>query len=539
MKLFKNYLRNEAGVLALVFALSIPVIIGSVGIGADLSQAYHTKNKLEKTLDAAVLAGASTNLSGRALEDFIRNYVETNFRETDGSTIDMDSLVVTENEDEGEIILDGVANSENNFLSFFGYNNIDVAARSVARERLNGVEVVLVLDASSSMRGRKMEDLRAAANDFVDTMYRSAEENDGRFRLGIVPYGSFVNVGPFGLAQNFVRNPLNLEYTSSRDERETQAYRDGGPPPFDWSGCVLEHDMFRTGTHEPMWDMHLQCHDADLNRVTDGGWFCRTGRWINQETCTGQRSQCIRRSTTDCTPRFRTVDGQRIPNGENCACLERTPDTRDCDPNPRSEWVWISDNYVNVHAFCPESIIFPMVDHDEADGRENIENAINDLRAGGTGEWPIPGRAADVAHTHSELGMGWGMHLLSPEAPFTEGSDWGSDDWVKVLIFMTDGEIDAHPTWGPYYPLPDNHTQRTERAVQRFEEMCQTAQNQGVLVFTVQFEDGGPSLSADLQDSLRACASGPDRALRATNGAMLRQTFEDIAEDLGTIFLAR
>ena len=56
-----RYLRHEAGVAAIVLAISMPMLVAAVGVGVDLATAYNAKNRLSNALDKATLAAASTN----------------------------------------------------------------------------------------------------------------------------------------------------------------------------------------------------------------------------------------------------------------------------------------------------------------------------------------------------------------------------------------------------------------------------------------------------------------------------------------------
>ena len=216
MNKLRNFWKNDLGVAAILFAFSIPMIIGAAGVGVDIAKAYRTKNKLEKTLDAAALAGATTNYTWDQLKKFITQYIENNFKDTSDSVINIGSLTIDQDTVSRQIKLDATAVSTNTFMNFFGRDTVTVAATSVARKKLTGVEVVMVLDDSESMKfDNKSKDLQEASKGFIKTLYDSIAATGGEFKIGIVPYGSFVNVGPYGLGEtltgkNTHREPLLL-----------------------------------------------------------------------------------------------------------------------------------------------------------------------------------------------------------------------------------------------------------------------------------------------------------------------------------------
>ena len=64
---------------------------------------------------------------------------------------------------------------------------------------------------------------------------------------------------------------------------------------------------------------------------------------------------------------------------------------------------------------------------------------------------------------------------------------------------------------------------------------CSAAKAQGVVIYTVAFRlETDPNTLA----MLSSCASGTDRALRASNGAALIGAFEQIGRDISTLRVA-
>ena len=511
MHLLNKFLKNDLGVAAIIFAFSIPMIIGSAGVGVDIAKAYYTKNKLEKTLDSAALAAASTTKTGSDLETFVTNYVKNNFAENDYSKIDLSKLTVKHDPDTKTITIDGEAESINTFMGYFSNPSVTVAAQSVSRKKLTGVEVALVLDNSESMKfDNKITDLKSAANDFVDTLYTSAKTTGGQFKIGIVPYGSFVNVGPYGLGKDetgksydvdgFVKNPDGLTYTKSRAS--------GNP---NWSGCVLEENLYNGSSHIPDWTMYKNCHDKNGNRINTGSGS-RCNLTENKLKTAGYKNNCKVTGTKPCTS---NVDGVIIHKTCNVYSCTKTCLTASC----KHEYTSVPKN-INIHDYCTNAIIQPLLLNSEPSSKGKLTSSIATLNA------------EKNAKTQSDIGMAWAYHLLSPEFPFSEGEKWDSPIWKKVIVFMTDGKIESDE-FGPYYTLESNGSKRTTRAQEIFTQMCDKSKAKGTLIYTVQFGSiGDEALLTD-------CASDKTKALKASNGTELRKTFTDIAEDLGNIYLAK
>ena len=43
-------------------------------------------------------------------------------------------------------------------------------------------------------------------------------------------------------------------------------------------------------------------------------------------------------------------------------------------------------------------------------------------------------------YTHVAEGVGWGLRVISPGEPFTEGVEYSNEDITKAMVLLTDGE---------------------------------------------------------------------------------------------------
>src|SRR3546814_8922427 len=80
-------------------------------------------------------------------------------------------------------------------MYIFGKEQFAFTANCTARLEISNVDVMRVLDVTGSMRGSRIEGLRAAAKDFFATLTDADVGDDGQLRFGVVPYSSTVNVG--------------------------------------------------------------------------------------------------------------------------------------------------------------------------------------------------------------------------------------------------------------------------------------------------------------------------------------------------------
>jgi len=208
----------------------------------------------------------------------------------------------------------------------------------------------------------------------------------------------------------------------------------------------------------------------------------------------------------------------------------RAPDTSSRGPN----------------ANCPEVTILPLTDVPLS-----VFDKIDDMRAGG--------------NTNIQQGAAWGMHMLTPNEPLTEALNRDSNSVSKVMIVMTDGfnEPDFQSYWrnwngtnqyfswgfrkdgrladtdgilgneGEYSAFNDK-ADMTAAMDQKLIATCASAKASGITVYTI----GLSSPSEQATQTLRACASSPDKARFPTTPTQLVGTFRAIAEELAQLRLA-
>lgn len=188
---FKGFLRDfaddESGVLV-AFSIWFMLMILFVGaLGVDVMRFETQRTRLQASLDQAVLAAADLDQKRGAVavvEDYFDKFK-------------VDANLVSIDVDEGLAHREVVARAEKivptQLVHMLGVDRFTAPALSRATERVENVEISLVLDISGSMSGNKISRLKTAATEFVDTIFEQ-NQSDG-VTLSIIPYSTQVNVG--------------------------------------------------------------------------------------------------------------------------------------------------------------------------------------------------------------------------------------------------------------------------------------------------------------------------------------------------------
>ena len=187
-----RFARDTRANIAMVFALSLSALAAAMGGGLDYSRSASIGTELQAALDSGVLAAASLSQDGDP-EAVVRAYVEAAIGDHPG-LIETLSLNVTSEVDlnSRQVGAEAAVRVPTTLLGMIGVNHLTVRRDAAALERARKIEISLVLDISSSMGGRRIDNLREAALDFVDTVL-SADSRD-MTSISVIPYGGTVRL---------------------------------------------------------------------------------------------------------------------------------------------------------------------------------------------------------------------------------------------------------------------------------------------------------------------------------------------------------
>ena len=187
------------------------------------------------------------------------------------------------------------------------------------------------------------------------------------------------------------------------------------------------------------------------------------------------------------------------------------PDTRDDDTKwgisvargPEGEY-----DVSNCNGYVSRDLIVQPL----TDDHEGIVDQLEDMRPY---DW-----------TNIAIGMAFGWHLLTPNAPFDQTTSDENDDLLQAVVLLTDGK-QTQNAWGP------GGSRSTENGERNLTAMCEEMKAQNILVITVAFELD----DEDTEERLRGCASGAEYFYVAEDNAQLSNSFKSITRQLREVDL--
>ena len=233
--------RSRSGNFSLMFALTLPVMLGAAGLAVDYATLNRAHQHLQSSLDAALLAASHIDDVGNSREDMFHDFLNANLANEEAFA----NIVADIEIDEGAnfIATNGTvaADVRLNFGFLFGPSR-RISAAASAYEATDKLEVVMALDNTGSMGVARMQSLRSAAAALVDILETASSETR-EVRAALVPFVTAVNVKGTGYKEAWIDKDAKAAYHG--DNFTLKA--DGTPVKHlslfnklgvSWKGCV-------------------------------------------------------------------------------------------------------------------------------------------------------------------------------------------------------------------------------------------------------------------------------------------------------------
>ena len=185
-----RFARDTSGVMAVHILIFFFLMILVGGIAVDMMRFETKRVSVQNTMDRATLAAASLK------QTLNPTSVVHDWFEKSGLSEELDTVDVQQAMNSRTVTAKATVNSPNHFMSMMDVPYLEALNVSQAEQRVTNVEIALVLDVSGSMYNTisRINNLKSAAKDFVDTVLENDTEN--KISITSVPYNGQVNLGP-------------------------------------------------------------------------------------------------------------------------------------------------------------------------------------------------------------------------------------------------------------------------------------------------------------------------------------------------------
>ncbi|MDP1911889.1 ubiquitin-activating E1 FCCH domain-containing protein [Brevundimonas sp.] len=604
LRAFTRRLADDArGNVAMLFGLSLPVLVLMTVGGVDIHRASTVRVNLQDALDAAALSAARSPYTAApdiqrvglaALRANLKAYPDIILRETDTSfVLNSDDVVIASSRVDVKTLV------ANLFLPPYGKfmdDYLPVGAHSEVDRSSRNIEVALVLDTTGSMAGQKIIDLRAAAKDLVDIVVQDLQ-TPWYSRVAIVPYSMAVNVDSYAdSARGSIigsTNITNISWYTGVPGTVTRATR-ANP-----AVITASRHGFSNGDKVAFWNAagmtELNGVSFTISNVTANTFRLSGVDSRNWGTFSGTASVAVC-ARSDCNPTV-TAPGHGIPNNgyvyftdivgmtqlntqthraSNITANTYTIDTVGARSYLSGGRSWCAQQGCTWFAF--ENVYDDLVTHrvstcvTERTGRNAYTDVsptsarvgrnypstsnpclTNTLRPLSSNKAAIKANIDTLAaagSTGGHIGVGWGWYAVSPNFSTLFGSSAGgaynTADTLKAVVIMTDGEYNSGYCNGVISAdsttgsgSPSQHINCNAPNGHPFDQSLAMCTAMKAAGVIVYTVGFQVVNDQRARDLINGCATSASHVYLADSGASLRTAFAAIGRDISQLRISR
>ncbi len=499
MSLVKKMRRNEKGTVAMMLGVSMIPIAIAVGVAVDHGNQIDVLARLQASTDAAILAaGRDFKKSEEDLQVIADSFFKQNFgtvRNASGQTI---SLVKRED----CIHVHSEVKVKNLFMKLVDQDKGTLKASAEVCSAKTGMELVLVFDNTGSMSSySRLATLKTAATYLTNILYGKDKESE-TLKIGVVPFSQAVNVGVQNMGKSWLDrggkadySKLNFKSNKWHNWKAWNAIKNR-----EWNGCV-------------------EARKGDLafnDTAPTGGNTLFTPLIAPDEP---GKDVTYSRFGSDTYYNSYLSDGS--PKDTSMAGLQAN--------QSKYKNKHLSTHYRGPGQPCTIQPITPLTGK-----KQTVLDAISSMRASG--------------YTHIAEGVAWGMRVISPGEPFTEGGPYNDPKMPKVMILLTDGSNTFQTrrnhnksTYTAYGYLGQGRLGTTSYGTgitkqnNLVRKACDYAQKQGIIIYSFAYQ----VRNAQAKQLIKDCASDPEKYFDPPTNTQLVKYFEEVADELRNLYLSK
>lgn len=522
----RKFSHHEGGAIAPMFGLlMVPLMVMAV-FGIDFERAMTAKSALQDAVDAAGLAVARLNLTDDDLTKKAKLWADQNLQ----GRIATNAYTLTAVRDETTRSVTITANASVPSLagSLTPVGQFPVQAVSTIKYGPK-IELALVLDNTYSMVSNgstKLADLKNAATNLVNTLSTATAGKPEDLRVGVVPFSVSVNVGPANQTASWISASQPTLY-GANGTSGIDIFKEPGVNRFKmlskigktWGGCVE--------SRPPPYDVQ----DTAPNALTPGTMFVpyfapdETGIYSWYGNSTTGYNDYMNESSSDGYQQGSSIkynQPQQRSGASGWGANAGPSGSFDIGPNMGCPFI---------------APILPLTTDMAA-----VRAKLKEMKASGD--------------THIPIGLVWGWHVLSPNAPLATGApyqDVTDQKVIKIAVLVTDGanqySVGINGKYNSSYTgygyswqkrlgpntFSSNNAAATTDINNRLIQLCTNMKAAKIVIYTVPVQ----VTNTTIKTLLKSCASDPvTNYIEVTTTQGMTDAFATIAGSISELRIA-
>lgn len=237
----KKFLHDEGANVAIIVGFSIFVLVAFAGSGVDLARSQIIQQKMHQAADAAALAAAIPPQGTAEAERtaIMNRYFMLNFPDNFmGSGVTVDDLLIAyepDGDNPQTVNVQLAADVQTDFVKFVGRETVGISSETevaVPANQPRDMDVVMIADTTTSMRGPRIDGLIQASYTFAEILlHPDNKDPEDEIRISVIEYSA--SPGPCGN-----NGPRDLGIKNNSPYSEDLAYVNAQIGLFDAEGCT-------------------------------------------------------------------------------------------------------------------------------------------------------------------------------------------------------------------------------------------------------------------------------------------------------------
>lgn len=466
-------LRARRGNVAMIFALSLFPIFAVVGSAIDLSRIQSAKIQTSALLDQAVLA--ATNLSSTddpndVIQEWMSSQIGQFGYSPEDLSVNVTSVIALNSRD---VHATASLTVQTVVMDMFGEDEVTIEVTSAAIQSIPNIEISMVLDISSSMRGNRLTSLKEASTEFVDIMLTPSTED--ATSISVVPFGGTVNIG------NSLFNKFAVQATAPGTIID--------PDEDDYDiGTAVETGAFRFSFGNACVEAIQDDYDTEMLPSFSRAQVPDFWRWWNNHPWCPEDASAVYLNSNDATALKAHLNGMVLSDGTGMD-IGALWGLKFLSPEFRGEVGGdFSERPLDFSEEESKKVMIVMTD-----GNITAQNRPEDISLGNV-HTNRPGNRAPHVSAISNQGNRSNMQTTRTRGSATTSAS-------------------------------------NDSAVGRFKKACNAAKDEDILVFTIGFQISANSLADRI---LEECATSTDYYYHV-EGLDLTSTFQSIASQVNAL----